>query len=264
MKYSEDIEKGSFTPSREKDKLSLGWGNPEHTGRVRGLGKHTTWKDGFRVDAEVYKKHGRNHENLASLVKNLVAQTLQEQGLSTERRTQMEPPRDLAVISSQGSNTTSTSVDHIRQPTSCTLLIPIGRAQEMAEVATGVAHPPTPGAVWHSKPVPNDYTKVEVHTVNPDYAKHKIEYATSEGIRELGLLTKQFILWYKKDIVLNVSSPTPSDVHLQIVCPEDGEIYSPSREDHLMHEGAPHSPAPAEQGVEPLLDGTSHEPHSPQ
>jgi hypothetical protein len=36
MKYSEDIEKGSFTPSREKDELSLGLGNPEHTGRVRG------------------------------------------------------------------------------------------------------------------------------------------------------------------------------------------------------------------------------------
>jgi hypothetical protein len=134
----------------------------------------------------------------------------------------------------------------------------------MVEVAIGVAHPPTPGAVWHSKPVLNDYTKVEVHTVNPDYAKHKIEYATSEGIRELRLLTKQFILWYKKDIVLNVSSPTSSDVHFQTIRLEDGEIYSPSREDHLMHEGAPHSPAPTEQGVEPLLDETPHEPHSPQ
>jgi len=47
MKYSEDIKKGSFTPSREKDELSLGLGNPEHTGRVRGLGKHKTWKEGF-------------------------------------------------------------------------------------------------------------------------------------------------------------------------------------------------------------------------
>jgi hypothetical protein len=60
MKYSEDIKKGSFTPSREKDELSLGLGNPEHTSHVRGLGKHTTWTDGFRGDVEVYKKHGRN------------------------------------------------------------------------------------------------------------------------------------------------------------------------------------------------------------
>jgi len=47
MKYSEDIEKGSFTPSREKDELSLGLGNPEHIGHVRGLGKHKTKKEGF-------------------------------------------------------------------------------------------------------------------------------------------------------------------------------------------------------------------------
>ena len=80
MKYSEDIEKGSFTPSREKDELSLGLGNPEHPGRVRGLGKHKTWKEGFREDVEMYKKHGRNREeSLATLVKTLVAKELQEQ-----------------------------------------------------------------------------------------------------------------------------------------------------------------------------------------
>lgn len=268
MKYSEDIEKGSFTPSREKDELSLGLGNPEHPGRVRGLGKHKTWKEGFREDVEMYKKHGRNREeSLATLVKTLVAKELQEQGLSTERRSQMEPPRDLVLVgsppnvqSSQGSNAASASVDHIRVPTRCILLIPIGRGQEMAEVATGLAHPPIPGDIWHHKPVPADYSKVEVHTVNPEYAKHKIEHPTSEGIRELGLLMKQFILWYKKDIVLNVSSPTPSDVHLERVHLEDGEVYSPSHEDHLMHERVPASPTAGEQGVEPGHDETPHEP----
>jgi hypothetical protein len=44
LKYAEDSEKGTFTPSREKDELSLGLGNAEHTGRTRGLGKRTTWK----------------------------------------------------------------------------------------------------------------------------------------------------------------------------------------------------------------------------
>ena len=77
MKYSEDIEKGSFTPSREKDELSLGLRNPEHPGRVRGLWKHKTWKEGFREDVEMYKKHGRNREeSLATLVKTLVAKEL--------------------------------------------------------------------------------------------------------------------------------------------------------------------------------------------
>ena len=83
-------------------------------------------------------------------MKTQVAKELQEQGLSTERRSKMEQPRDLVLIGSplnvqsiQGSNATSASVDHIRVPTRCILFIPIGRGQEMAEVATSVAHPPT-------------------------------------------------------------------------------------------------------------------------
>jgi hypothetical protein len=42
---------------------------------------------------------------------------------------------------------------------------------------------------------------------------------------------KQFILWHKKDTVLNVASPTLSDVHLERVV-EDGEVYSPTHDDH--------------------------------
>jgi hypothetical protein len=41
LKYAKEKEKGTFTPCREKDELSLSLGNPEHTGRVRGLGKLT-------------------------------------------------------------------------------------------------------------------------------------------------------------------------------------------------------------------------------
>jgi hypothetical protein len=42
LKYSKEREKGLFTPSSERDELSLGLGNPEHTRRVRGIGKLTT------------------------------------------------------------------------------------------------------------------------------------------------------------------------------------------------------------------------------
>ena len=42
LKYAEDAENGAFTPSRERDELSLALGNPEHTGRTRGLGKLVT------------------------------------------------------------------------------------------------------------------------------------------------------------------------------------------------------------------------------
>ena len=36
LKYAGDKEKGSFKPSRERGKLSLALGNPEHTCRTRG------------------------------------------------------------------------------------------------------------------------------------------------------------------------------------------------------------------------------------
>ena len=42
LKYAEDKENGSFNPSRERDKLSLGLGNKKHTGHTRGLGKRMT------------------------------------------------------------------------------------------------------------------------------------------------------------------------------------------------------------------------------
>ena len=78
-------EKGSFNPSRERDKLSLGLGNNEHTGSTKGLGKRMTWKHGFEEDRHMCKKHGIDQEaNLELQVKALVVKALEEQGLSTE------------------------------------------------------------------------------------------------------------------------------------------------------------------------------------
>ena len=107
----------------------------------------------------MYKKHDRDREsNLEVQVKALVAKVLSEQGLATESRTLMELSGQLAIIgsppdvpSSQGSTTTTTAVDRIREPTSCRLLVSFGRHQSMVEVATGVAHPP--GGQWHSRPI---------------------------------------------------------------------------------------------------------------
>jgi hypothetical protein len=62
----------------------------------------------------------------------------------------------------------------------------------------------------------------------------EIEHATHEGLGHLREVMKQFILWHKKDIVLNVCSPTLSDVHLEQVV-EDGEAYSPAHDDHMPH-----------------------------
>jgi hypothetical protein len=68
--------------------------------------------------------------------------------------------------------------------------------------------------------------------------------------------------------MLNVASLVSSDVHLERVVGE-GEVYSPSREDHMhetphcspnpIHDTAQPSPARAEQ----RHDETSHVPHNP-
>ena len=93
-------------------------------------------------------------------MKALVEKMLVEKGLSTmEPQTPMGPPRQLAVVgspldvpNSQGSNATGTPVDRIRAPSSCKLMVPMGRQNVNIKVATGVAHPP--GGTWHNKDIP--------------------------------------------------------------------------------------------------------------
>jgi hypothetical protein len=88
-------------PSRERDKLILGLGNAEHTGRTKGLLKLMTWKHGFEEDKHMYKKHDRDREsNLELQVKALVVKALEEQGLSMEVWIVMAPPGELALVGS--------------------------------------------------------------------------------------------------------------------------------------------------------------------
>ena len=53
LKYAEDKEKGSFNPSRERDELSLGSGNNEHTRPHQGARE----KD----DLEAWIQRGQAH-----------------------------------------------------------------------------------------------------------------------------------------------------------------------------------------------------------
>jgi hypothetical protein len=136
----------------------------------------------------MYKKHGRDQEsNLELTVKALVVKVLEEPGLSTEPRTVMAPPGELALLgsppkfpSSQGSTAAITPVDRIREPTSCTLVVVIGRQNTMMEVAKGVAHPP--GGLHLNNKILSDYTRVEAHTVKPEFMQWKIDYPTPEEL----------------------------------------------------------------------------------
>jgi hypothetical protein len=135
----------------------------------------------------MYKKHGKDREsNLELTAKALVAKALEEQGLSMEPRTVMASPGELAVVgspsevpSSQGSTAATIPVDHIWEPTTCTLVVLIGRQNTMMEVATGVAHPPS--RLHHNNRIPPNYTRVEVHIVKPEFMQWRIDYPTPDG-----------------------------------------------------------------------------------
>ena len=66
----------------------------------------------------------------------------------------------------QGSTVATTPVDHIREPTSCTLVFLNGRQNTVMEVAM---------AEHHNNKILPDYTRVEVHTVKPEFMQWRID-----------------------------------------------------------------------------------------
>ena len=73
----------------------------------------------------------------------------------------------------------TTPIDRIREPTSSTLVFLSGRQNIVMEVAMGVAHPLS--GLHHNNKILPDYTRVEVHTVKPEFMQWRIDYATPEG-----------------------------------------------------------------------------------
>ena len=112
------------------------------------------------------------------------------------------------------------------------------------KVATGVAHPP--GGLHHNNKIPPDYTRVEVHTMKPEFMQWRIDYATPKGLVLLGDVMGHFILWHKRDIILTTSSPPPPLPNLERVV-EVGEIFSPSHDHHIPE--MPHSSPPPSKHV---------------
>ena len=71
-------KEGSFKPSRERDTVSVGLGNPEHPGRVRGVSSHLGWKEGFSEHAEMYRKCDRYKEAMRDYFKEEAKQEMKQ------------------------------------------------------------------------------------------------------------------------------------------------------------------------------------------
>jgi hypothetical protein len=94
-------------------------------------------------------------------------------------------------------------VDDIVEDTPCKLVIPYGRKlDKFREVGTAMA---LTGRVFLNPPPP-EYTWVHVVSVSDESCE--IDIPNEDGIELLGDARNQYILWHRRDIILN-ASPSP-------------------------------------------------------
>ena len=55
----DEVRAGKFHPDRENDELTKALGNPEKSGRTRGLGPDVPWIIGFPEQRETYRSRER-------------------------------------------------------------------------------------------------------------------------------------------------------------------------------------------------------------
>jgi hypothetical protein len=187
---------GLFQSDRENDQLKEALDNPEHTGRIRGVGSQMSWKHGFLKDSTSYKKHDRYKKSLEEKIEDKVNILFENrfmvfiQNLSKEHGS---PP--LHLLAAQATNLSSMGsmiglgtwypMDDIMVDTPCCLHIPLGRVgNKTKEVATAVA---MPGRVFHNNPIPAEYGKVLVQQISDmGYTDYPLDHVMPEGVKELG------------------------------------------------------------------------------
>jgi hypothetical protein len=127
----------------------------------------------------------------------------QERPLELQQITQnLLPPPHLSSIGSTAAVPMWYPIDYIMGDMPCCLHIPIGRVgNKTKEVAIGVA---MTGHVFHNNPIPAEYAMVLVREIT-DMAciDYPLDHVTPEGIKKLGEVVNQFILWNQREIILD-------------------------------------------------------------
>jgi hypothetical protein len=101
-------------------------------------------------------------------------------------------------------------VDDIVEDTPCKLVIPYGRKlDKFREVGTTMA-------LVFPNPPPSEYAWVQVASVFDESCE--IDIPTEDGIELLGDARNQYILWHRRDIILN-ALPSPLQLSQERVPP---------------------------------------------
>jgi hypothetical protein len=162
---------GLFQSDKENGQIKEALGNPEHTGRICGVGSQMSWKHGFLKDSTSYKKCDRYKKILEEKIEEKVNTLFENRFMAFIPNLNQQhgsPPLHLlapqaANLSSMGSMIglgTRYPMNDIMVDTPCRLHIHLGRVENKTiEVATGVA---MSRRIFHNNPIPVEYAKVLV------------------------------------------------------------------------------------------------------
>nr|AAK92643.1 Hypothetical protein [Oryza sativa Japonica Group] len=198
----------------EDDILTKALGNEEHHGRTRGIGSNVPWKFRFPQYVWQYKKHKlSNAQKIARLKDQLRVEhnPTQRRSSCTSTEAPAEQPEGPAAV------------DHITEPTSCTLVIRVTPGFAIP-AAKGQAFKPTSETRVHGAQLLAGNAKVQVDLVKPDWVGYTIPHPPNDEILTLGAARGTFIQWPKHSIEINItprpaptSRPPPSHPHPTVV-----------------------------------------------
>jgi hypothetical protein len=169
------------------------------------------WNVGFPKDVWSYKKRDRYKKNIEDPIEEKMNTMFEtkfrafvdnfsqgRQLAELEQVTQTPPPpHPLTNIGSTAALHTWYPMEDITGDTPCRLHIPLDRVgNKTKEVTIGVV---MPGRVFHNNPISAEYAKVLVREItNKAYIDYPLDHVTPEGVKELGEVVNEFILWNRR------------------------------------------------------------------
>nr|ABA99923.1 transposon protein, putative, CACTA, En/Spm sub-class [Oryza sativa Japonica Group] len=184
---------GTFRADKDRDELTLALQTPEHPGRTRGKGV-IPWKIDFKEDIHTYRSRMRSKRDTEAKIADLEFRVS-----SYELNMQEEVARKV-------DERMAAHRSHDPQPTiPPTMVSPSGNRSSCAstgQVASGMAIPTDPSGIYHCRPIPAGYSKVEVELVEGAYEDLELDYPGGDGETHLRDTSHAIILWRRRYIIL--------------------------------------------------------------
>ena len=217
---TQQMSQGTFRPTRENDILTESLGTREPYGRCRAVGNLATWSKFFPHDkVEARRERKREKEERRKREIEEVVQSRYEDRISRLEAQLSRCSQGGVTDASPGTRRSScasgtvldTPIDHLEEVAPCKLQVFIETLHFNMEVGRGLVHPPHTAKSLHGVPIPPAYAKVQVNEVLPAFAGTPLPNVGADAEHQfLGQSVHSFIMWPKKDIMLELPASTPS------------------------------------------------------